>query len=200
MTSISSNPKAEAQESQPAQEKSLSQKIEARNSIAKFTVSLSPINVSVGQEVVLSIRVSIEKGWHIGATDNASIGFPTQIHFAPVGLEPIDLEFSSSTKPQKQELGVGTQWLMEENSNGCGSTGSSLMTPNIGALELFGFRRAMTKSACHRRLSSLLWANPTPTKRVSASQEPMTQNTSAEGIDAEKNRRGTYPSTCNPVN
>ncbi len=186
MTSISRNPKAEAQESQPAQEKSLSQKIEARNSIAKFTVSLSPINASVGQEVVLSIRVSIEKGWHIGATDNASIGFPTQIHFAPVGLEPIDLEFSSSTKPQKQELGVGTQWLMEGEFEWMRKYRVIADDSQYRGTGTIRFQACDDQKCLPPQTVEFALGESHPDKASSASQEPMTQNTSVEGIDAEK--------------
>ncbi|MCU0713048.1 MAG: TlpA family protein disulfide reductase [Pirellula sp.] len=104
-----------AQESDALSSNALIQKIEAKNSIAKFTVSLAPAKATVGEEVTLSIRAIVEKGWHIGATTSEadSIGFPTQIQFAPVGLEPIDDEFNSSTKPHRQKLDVGTQLLMD---------------------------------------------------------------------------------------
>lgn len=104
-----------AQESGSSADQAFTQQIEDKNSIAKFTASLSPTTAKTGQEVTLSIHAVIEKGWHIGATTTEadSIGFPTQIKFETVGLEAVDTEFTSSVKPHRQSLDVGTQLLMD---------------------------------------------------------------------------------------
>ncbi len=99
----------------PASPNSFEQEIEAKNTIAKFKAALSPANAAFGEEVTLSISVGVIKGWHIGATiaEADSIGFPTQIDFQTVGLEPLDADFAPSAEPKKVELAVGTQFFME---------------------------------------------------------------------------------------
>ncbi|XZE21747.1 TlpA family protein disulfide reductase [Pirellulaceae bacterium SH449] len=106
---------SQAQDSVHSLKKSLEKHLQPPHSVASFIVSLSPANASVGEEVTLEFRVSINKGWHIGATTvlQDSVGFPTEIEFVPTGLEPIEREFECSVEPSKLTLAAGTQLLMD---------------------------------------------------------------------------------------
>lgn len=106
---------ANAQNVQPPQKNRLSQEIQTQNSIAKFSVSLSNADAKVGEEITLAIRATIAMGWHIGATTGAddSLGFPTQIEFTPVGLEPLEDHFTPSVEPRELSLEVGKQLFMQ---------------------------------------------------------------------------------------
>lgn len=93
----------------------LTQTIESNNRVAKMVVSLSPTEAMAAQEVTLTIQTTIAKGWHIGSisSDPEAIGFPTQIQFDPVGLEPIDKDFTSSAQPRVLNLAIGKQQYMQ---------------------------------------------------------------------------------------
>lgn len=106
---------AQAQEAQPAQSDALAQAISAPASQARFTVSLAPTSAGIGAEVTLTIAAEVADGWHIGpvAPQADERGFPTQIRFLPVGLEPIDGAFQCSAEPRTLPLAVGTQRCLE---------------------------------------------------------------------------------------
>jgi thiol-disulfide isomerase/thioredoxin len=105
----------EAQSVDSPPKKAYAQEIQVNQSIAKFSVSLSKADATVGEEVSLEIQAKIAKGWHIGSTSSApdAIGFPTQIQFDHVGLEPIDKGFTSNIQPQELNLAIGKQQYMQ---------------------------------------------------------------------------------------
>ena len=83
---------------------------EQQSPYAQFKVTLSPESAMPGDDVILSIDVTVAEGWHIGAIsqqNNNGFGFPTEITFATSGLNEVDTSFSSTVPAE--ELMVGTE-------------------------------------------------------------------------------------------
>jgi len=73
-----------------------------RSSAAKFTVTLSPNDAKLGEEVTLTIKATVAEGWHIYPTkspdEKEAIGYPTEIEFTSKVLKPIDEAFKPSVE------------------------------------------------------------------------------------------------------
>lgn len=113
--SLNISPVAFAQDAKSLPPTSVAKTAHLNDAAAHFDIALTPENAKQGEEVTLAIRVQLQKGWHLGALaqQKEAIGFPTEIDFKPVGLEALDADFTSNTKPIRHTLDVGTQLLME---------------------------------------------------------------------------------------
>ena len=71
----------------------------------EIEVSLLPANAKAGDEVILTLKTTVEDEWHIFALDQNPdmAGIPTTIELVKLsGLEPIDAAFASSSVPQTE--------------------------------------------------------------------------------------------------
>ena len=102
-------------QSMPVEETRFMKDVQVGNRVAMFNISLSSDEAAKGEEVTVSIKARIARGWHIGSTSASkeSVGFPTEIEFNPQGLQALEEEFVASVKPRELELAVGKQEYMQ---------------------------------------------------------------------------------------
>jgi len=70
----------------------------------KLQIALTPENAAAGDEVTLSIRMELKKGWHTFSQDHNpdNAGLPTKLTATPTGLVPInDGKFTPDRKPHR---------------------------------------------------------------------------------------------------
>ena len=72
----------------------------------QFSVSLSPKDAFPGDEVTLTIKTTIDSGWHIyGIEDDDSAGgLPTKIRVRSRSLQPLEDVFTPSTAPSEVDV------------------------------------------------------------------------------------------------
>lgn len=73
----------------------------------QFTITLTPAEPKIGDEVTLSLRANVDRPWHTFALDQdpEMAGQPTEITLTEVsGLKPIDVSFRQSMEPETHTI------------------------------------------------------------------------------------------------